>query len=87
MVLADEFLAKLDRTTAKVVGRLVSKWVKQEKGSVPFLSEHKKGTDPGGGVCWVAASSHDDLLEALEPDVLILMGLGGEMEVVKRVTG
>jgi len=36
------------------------------------------------GVCFVAATTHDDLLEALEPDVLIEKGFGPGIEVVKR---
>lgn len=81
IVLADEFLAKLDRTTAKVVARLVGKWVRgKENPGLP----HRAIDARDGGVCWVAASSHDDLLEALEPDVLVMVGLGGEMQVVSR---
>jgi ABC-type ATPase with predicted acetyltransferase domain len=36
------------------------------------------------GVCFVAATAHDDLLEALRPDVLIEKGLGGAMTVMTR---
>jgi hypothetical protein len=35
-------------------------------------------------VCFVAATTHDDLLESLEPDVLIEKHLGQHMEVVTR---
>lgn len=35
-------------------------------------------------VCLVAATTHDDLLEALEPDVLVEKGLGASIEVVVR---
>jgi ABC-type ATPase with predicted acetyltransferase domain len=36
------------------------------------------------GVCFIAATTHDDLLEALEPDVLIEKGLGSAIEIVER---
>lgn len=35
-------------------------------------------------VCFVAASTHDDLLEALEPDVLIHKGLDDAVEIHRR---
>lgn len=37
-----------------------------------------------GDVCFVAATTHDDLLEPLCPDVLIEKRLGGGIEVVER---
>jgi ABC-type ATPase with predicted acetyltransferase domain len=36
------------------------------------------------GVCFVAATAHDDLLEPLEPDVLIVQHPGAGMEVHRR---
>ena len=36
------------------------------------------------GVCFLAATTHDDLLEPLEPDVLIEQQLGGVMTVSER---
>ena len=33
---------------------------------------------------FVCATTHDDLLEPLQPDVLVYKGLGGEMEVIER---
>lgn len=36
------------------------------------------------GHALIAATTHDDLLEALEPDVLIWKGFGDEMEVMAR---
>lgn len=61
LVLADEFGAALDRVTAMVVARNVSKWARRS------------------GVCAVLATTHDDLLEALSPEVLVEQGLGGRI--------
>ncbi len=36
------------------------------------------------GVCLIAATTHDDLLEALDPDVLIEKHLGESIDVVER---
>jgi len=33
---------------------------------------------------FVAATTHDDLLEALEPDVLVFKGLGDQLQVLTR---
>lgn len=35
-------------------------------------------------VCFIAATTHDDLIEALEPDVLICKPLGGGIEIHRR---
>lgn len=68
LILADEFGATLDRITAKIVARNIRRWV----------------TRCERPVCFIAATTHDDLLEALDPDVLIEKGLGGAIEVVGR---
>lgn len=65
IILADEFGATLDRITAMVIARNLRKWTR--RSSTP--------------VCFIAATTHDDLLEALEPDVVIEKGLGAAMEV------
>lgn len=39
------------------------------------------------GVCFIAATTHDDLLEPLSPDVLIEKHLGGAMDVVEAGGG
>jgi len=70
IVLADEFASSLDRVTAQVVCRNVRKWV--------------NGEGAMRRVCFVAASAHDDLLEALAPDVLVFKDLGSRMEVLTR---
>lgn len=67
IVLADEFGASLDRTTAHVIARNVRKWVRR----TPC-------------VCFVAATTHDDLLEPLHPDVLIEKPLGKGITVLRR---
>lgn len=66
VVLADEFGATLDRTTAQIIARNVRKWTVRS------------------GVCFVAATTHDDLLEALEPDVLVVQHPGEAMQVLTR---
>lgn len=72
VVLADEFGATLDRQTAGVIGRNVRRWMRRRAGS---------------RVCFVAATSHDDLLEALEPDVLIEKQAGSGHAMVDRRGG
>ena len=71
VVLADEFGATLDRTTAHVIARNVRKWTRR-------ASRH------GLGLCFIAATTHDDLLEPLEPDVLIEKPLGEDLHVLTR---
>lgn len=66
VVLADEFCATLDRTTAGVLARNVRKWV------------------DSADVCFIAATTHDDLLESLNPDVLIEKQLGESMDILKK---
>jgi uncharacterized protein len=66
IVLADEFGATLDRTTARVIARSVRSWTRR------------------AGCTFIAATTHDDLLEAFEPDVLIVKGLGESIEVLQR---
>lgn len=68
VILADEFGATLDRVTAKVIARQLRKWTR--RSAVP--------------ICFIAATTHDDLLESLEPDVLIEKGLGTAIEVITQ---
>ena len=70
VVLADEFGATLDRTCAKAVAAHARKWVSRSKAS--------------GGVTLVVATTHDDLLEPLDPDVLVYKGLGERVEVLLK---
>lgn len=44
----------------------------------------RKWTRRRPGVCFIAATTHDDLLEPLDPDVLIDKRLGPEMHVLTR---
>ena len=66
LLLIDEFGATLDRLTAKIIARNVSRWVRSARHGL------------------VCATTHDDLLESLEPDVLVYKGLGGEIEIESR---
>ncbi len=70
VVLADEFGATLDRTTAGALSRNVRRWINHNPR-----------------VCFVAATTHDDLLEPLGPDVLIEKRLGSGIEVLEASRG
>jgi uncharacterized protein len=72
VILADEFAATLDRVTAQTLARGVRRWVRDFAGDA--------------GVCFVIATTHDDLLEPLEPDVLIEKHLGERLEIAYRET-
>ncbi len=72
VLLADEFAATLDRTTASVIARNAQRWVRRGSG------------DGGARICLVVATSHDDLLEALEPDTLIVQEPGAAITVLQR---
>lgn len=69
VILADEFGATLDRLTASIIARNVRKWTRKPSA---------------GSVCFIAATTHDDLLESLEPDVLIEKHLGERLDVHTR---
>jgi len=71
VVLADEFGSTLDRATAAILARNVRKWVTRQ-------------SDAGPPVCFLAATTHDDLLEPLEPDTLIVQHPGEAMQVAVR---
>jgi ABC-type ATPase with predicted acetyltransferase domain len=66
LLLADEFTATLDRTTAAALARNVRKWVTRSQ------------------LCFIAATTHDDLLEPLEPDVLVEKPLGAGLKLSIR---
>lgn len=66
LILADEFAATLDRTTAAVLARNVRRWTTRS------------------AVCFVAATTHDDLLEPLDPDTLVHKPLGASVQVLHR---
>jgi ABC-type ATPase with predicted acetyltransferase domain len=66
VMLADEFLATLDRLTAHTVAANLRRWISRTSHT------------------FIAATTHDDLLEALAPDVLVCKGLGEHVEVLTR---
>lgn len=70
LLLADEFGAKLDRVTAKIVARQLRKWIDRSPRKVAA----------------VVATTHDDLLESLRPDTLIEKPLGESLHIHQRVT-
>lgn len=69
VVLADEFGATLDRVTAQTLARNVRRWTRAPDGR---------------RVCFIAATTHDDLLEAFDPDALIVKDLGESAAVLTR---
>jgi len=69
IILADEFGATLDRITAQTIARNVRRWIDR-----PSTRRHT----------FIAATTHDDLLEPLRPDVLIWKGLADEIQVLTR---
>lgn len=71
VILVDEFAATLDRLTAKAVARNLRRRVDRAAGCRHTL---------------VCATTHDDVLEPLRPDVLVWKGLGcdGQVEVMER---
>lgn len=73
LLLADEFAATLDRPTAMVIARNVRKWLGRPVGD-----------ENATGVCFVAATTHDDLLEPLNPDTLIIQRPGEGLDIHER---
>jgi len=73
-MLADEFGATLDRITAITIARNMRRWI--------TTCNHDRPTH--AGVTLLCATTHDDLLEALEPDVFIVKGLADAIEVHTR---
>lgn len=68
LILADEFAATLDRPTAMVIARNVGNWIRRAPA----------------GVCFIAATTHDDLLEPLDPDTLVVQRPGEGIDVLDR---
>jgi hypothetical protein len=71
VVLADEFAATLDRPTARVIARNIRKAVTRLAGQ-------------GRPVCFIAVTSHDDLLETLQPDTLVVQEPGEQLLLLER---
>ncbi len=65
-IVADEWCAKLDRTTARVISRNMRKLADRE------------------GVGLLAATTHEDLVEELAPDVVVSCQGNGQVEVRPR---
>ena len=72
ILIADEFAATLDRTTAKVIAANLRRWL----GKPPASQR----------ACVLVATTHDDLLEALQPDVVIEKQLGNTLELAEIST-
>jgi len=70
LLVADEFCSTLDRCCARAVAYRLRRLVDRSRG----------GPD-GRGVTVVAASAHDDLIEDLAPDVLVVKHAGPGAEV------
>jgi len=69
VIVVDEFASTLDRLTAKVIARNVRRRIGKR----------------GCRHTFVCATTHDDLLESLRPDVVVWKGLRGEdVQVVMR---
>lgn len=71
-LIVDEFASTLDRTTARNVAGTLARWVRAR---------------PSGGEARgraVLATAHDDLLEALRPDLLVLFDAEGRGRVEQR---
>ncbi len=72
-VLADEFAATLDRVTAANLAR-----------AVRTALTPRPTVNGQAAPCLVAATTHDDLLEPLSPDVLVVTELGGRASVHRK---
>ncbi len=79
LLVADEFAVSLDRLSARCLARAVRKWV-DRSSAVGSSGEGKTGTH--GGAALVAATPHDDLLEDLKPDVLVVVSDDGSFNLL-----
>jgi energy-coupling factor transporter ATP-binding protein EcfA2/GNAT superfamily N-acetyltransferase len=71
VILIDEFAATLDRITARALARSLRRWCDRE---------------PRVKVMFALATTHEDLADALEPDVHVRKGLGPAIEIAMRPT-
>jgi len=71
-IVADEFAATLDRLTAKTIARGVRRWI------------DRSACERAASITLIVATTHDDLLESLHPEVLVLKVLGDQVEVLTR---
>jgi ABC-type ATPase with predicted acetyltransferase domain len=67
-IFADEFCSNLDRITAAVIAYNVRRFAKRNTGAPVFF----------------LASSHEDILADLQPDVLVVKHFSGEAEVIYK---
>lgn len=74
-LVADEFASTLDRLTARSLACVLRRWVRPLPGP--------RGDDPPA-LRAVVATAHDDLIEALRPDVLVIVPLDAPPEVHAR---
>ncbi len=69
VILADEFAATLDRITARAIAANLHRWMRR-----PEIARQ---------CCFIVATTHDDLLESLAPDVLVEI-TPGKVHVLTR---
>jgi len=74
-LVADEFASTLDRLTARSLACVLRRWVRPLPGA-------RGGRVPA--IRAVVATAHDDLIEALRPDVLVVVPLDAPPEVHAR---
>jgi ABC-type ATPase with predicted acetyltransferase domain len=77
-IFADEFCSNLDRITAAVIAYNVRKFAKRNTVSPKGAESSKRK------VTFFLASSHEDILADLQPDVLVVKHFTGPAEVTYR---
>jgi len=55
-----------------------------DRRTAQVIARHVRRWSQRGGVCVIAATTHDDLLEALDPDVLVVQEPGRGIEIRTR---
>jgi ABC-type ATPase with predicted acetyltransferase domain len=89
-IFADEFCSNLDRITAAVIAYNVRRFAERARraespqGAKRNAESSKRAESPKGGVTFFLASSHEDILADLQPDVLIVKHFTGPAEVSYR---
>lgn len=71
-IAADEWCAKLDRVTAKVVSRNVRK-----------IADRTAQLPPERRTGFLLATTHEDIIDDLQPDIIVRCGAGQSVEVEK----
>ncbi len=67
-IIADEFTATLDRLTATIISRNIRRWIDRADSPITFI----------------AATTHEDIADALAPNLLIYKGLGNEIDIQRE---